>query len=180
VTIADRTWDDLPPEIHSRIMAATAHADDRLIRRSDCSAPGMPDRVWEVDALTGDRVVHMVLGLRTDGSVAEATRTFLISEIREISLDDDGCTLEVVGPSGPESMRIPEPIGRVVRRRCEGGFEGSVKGIGQGIAGRLKELAGELFDDPGLEEAGIAQQLEGKTRRTQDQSATGRPVPGGP
>ena len=168
MTIADRTWDNLPPEIHSRIMAATAHAEDRLIRRSDASAPGMPRGVWEVNALANDRFVHMVLGLRADGSVSEATRTFLISDVLEISFDDDGSTVEVTGPSGPESLRIPEPMGRVVSRRCEGGLEGSVKGIGQGVAGRLKELAGEVLDLPALEEEGIAQQLEGNTRRARD------------
>lgn len=167
MTIADRTWDNLPPEIHSRIMAATAHADERLIRRSDGS-PGTPERVWEVDALAGDRFVHMVLGLRADGSVFEETRTFLIAEILEISFDDDGSTVEVMGRSGPESTRIPEPIGRVLSRRLEGGLEGSVKGIGQGIAGRCKELAGEFLDLAGLEEEGIAQQLEGNARRAHD------------
>jgi hypothetical protein len=114
VTIADRTWDNLPPEIYSRIMAATAHADDRLIRFSDGSASGLSERVWEVDALANDRFVHMVLELRADGSVSEATRTFLMSEILEISFDDDGSTIEVLGRSGPESMRIPRSIGRVL------------------------------------------------------------------
>lgn len=117
MTIADRTWDNLPPEIHSRIMAATAHADDRLIRCSDGPdgpEPGSPEPVWEVDAVANDRFVHMVLALRADGSVLEATRTFLLSEILEISLDDDGATVEVMGPSGPESIRIPGSIGRVL------------------------------------------------------------------
>jgi hypothetical protein len=114
VTIADRTWDNLPPEIHSRIMAATAHADARLIRCSTGSAAGGSEPVWEVDALANDRFVHMVLGLRADGSVSEATRTFLVSEILEISIDDDGSTVEVMGRSGPESMRIPASIGRVL------------------------------------------------------------------
>ena len=54
-------------------------------------------------------------------------------------------------------------------QRDEGDFERAVKGVGQGIAGRLKELAGEFFDDPDLEEAGIAQQLEGEARRAEDE-----------
>jgi uncharacterized protein YjbJ (UPF0337 family) len=175
VTIADRTWDNLPPEIHSRIMAATAHADVRLIRQSDTPAPDAPDGVWEVNSLAGDRFVHMVLGLRPDGSVSEETRTFLLPEILEISFDTDGATVEVDGPSGPESVRIPEPIGRELNLRRQGGFEGTVKGIGQGIAGRLKELAGELLDLADLEDEGIAQQLEGKARRAQSESATRAP-----
>ena len=119
MTIADRTWDNVRPEIHSRIMAATAHADDRLIRCSDGpdgAQPGSSEPVWEVDALANDRFVHMVLGLRADGSVSEATRTFLLSEIVEISFDGDGSTVEVMGRSGPESMRIPRSIGRVLSR----------------------------------------------------------------
>jgi hypothetical protein len=114
VTIADRTWDNLPPEIHSRIMAATAHADVRLIRPSDPSAPAAQADSWIVDSLAGDRFVHMDLGLRADGSVSEATRTFLITEIVDVSFDADGSTLDVTGPSGPESIRIAEPVGRKV------------------------------------------------------------------
>jgi len=45
------------------------------------------------------------------------------------------------------------------------GFEAAVKGVGQGIAGRLKEMVGELIEDPNLEEEGIVQQLDGKLRR---------------
>jgi uncharacterized protein YjbJ (UPF0337 family) len=46
-------------------------------------------------------------------------------------------------------------------------LEDSVKGIGKGIAGKLKEMAGELIDDPNLEEEGIAQQIDGKLRRAE-------------
>jgi uncharacterized protein YjbJ (UPF0337 family) len=161
--MADRTWDNLPPEIHSRVMAATAHADVRLIRHVD--------GVWEVNSVAGDRFVHMLLGLRADGSVSEETRTFLVMDIREITFDADGCTLEVDGPPGLQSMLVPEPIGRELSHRREGGLEAAVKGIGQGVAGRLKELAGELLDLAELEESGIAQQLEGKARRAQNEPA---------
>jgi uncharacterized protein YjbJ (UPF0337 family) len=169
--MADRTWDNLPPEIHSRVMAATAHADVRLIRHVDGAASGAEEGVWEVNAVAGDRFVHMLLGLRADGSVSEETRTCLVMDIREITFDADGCTLEVDGPPGTPSMRVPEPIGRELSHRREGGFEAAVKGIGQGVAGRLKELAGELLDIAELEESGIAQQLEGKARRAQNETA---------
>jgi uncharacterized protein YjbJ (UPF0337 family) len=165
VTIADRTWDNLPAEIHSRVMAATAQASTRQIEHFDSADPAMPQGIWTVDAVTGDRFVHQVLGIRQDGSVFEETRTFLTADIREISLDDEGATLAVEGPSGPEELRIPEGIGRALNRHNEDDFERAVKGIGQGIAGRFKEMAGELLDDPDLEQAGIAQQLEGKIRR---------------
>jgi uncharacterized protein YjbJ (UPF0337 family) len=165
VTIADRTWDNLPPEIHSRIMAATAHAQTRVIEASDAS------RQWEVNALAGDRLVHMTLGLRDDGSVSEETRTFLTSEVMTVSLaSDEGApaTLEVHGSSGAELMQVPDSIGRALSHRDEEGLERAVKGIGQGIAGRLKELTGELLDNPEMERAGIVQQLDSKIRRADD------------
>ena len=148
-------------------MAATAHATTRRIEHFDSSDPGLPRGIWTVDAVTGDRFVHQVLGLRQDGSVFEETRTFLTADILEITLDDEGATLAVEGPSGDERIRIPESIGRVLDRHNEGDFERAVKGVGQGIAGRFKEMAGDFIDDPDLEQAGIAQQLEGKIRRAE-------------
>jgi uncharacterized protein YjbJ (UPF0337 family) len=50
---------------------------------------------------------------------------------------------------------------------AEPGFEASVKGIGQGIAGKFKEMVGELIDDPDLEQEGIVQQLDGQIRRAE-------------
>jgi uncharacterized protein YjbJ (UPF0337 family) len=47
----------------------------------------------------------------------------------------------------------------------EAGLEASVKGIGQGIAGKFKEMLGEFIEDPNLEEEGIVQQLDGQIRR---------------
>jgi uncharacterized protein YjbJ (UPF0337 family) len=44
-------------------------------------------------------------------------------------------------------------------------LESAVKGIATGIAGKAKEVAGELLDDPDLEDEGIAQQEEGEARR---------------
>jgi uncharacterized protein YjbJ (UPF0337 family) len=167
MTIADRTWDTLPAEIHARVMAATAHATTRQIEHVDTADPAMPRGIWTVDALTGDRFVHQVLGLREDGSVYEETRTFLTADIWEIALDNDGATVTVEGPSGPEEFRIPEGIGRALTRHNEDDLERAVKGVGQGIAGKFKEMAGEFFDDPSLEQAGIAQQLEGKIRRAE-------------
>jgi hypothetical protein len=114
VTITDRTWDDLPAEIHSRVMAATADAKIRRIEHLEGSDPALPQGIWTINALCGDRFVHQVLGLRVDGSVCEETRTFLTAEILEISLDPDGATLVVEGPSGRESIRIPESIGRTM------------------------------------------------------------------
>jgi uncharacterized protein YjbJ (UPF0337 family) len=172
VTIADRTGDDLPAEIHARVMAATAQAQIRRIEHSDAPDAELPRGVWTVDAVTGDRLVHQVLGLRGDGSVFEETRAVLINEIVEVSFDDDGASVTVPGLSGPEAFRVPESIGQAVNRRNEEGLERAVKGIGQGIAGRLKEFAGEFLDDPDLEQAGIVQQLEGRIRRAEGEDPT--------
>jgi hypothetical protein len=128
VTIADRTWDNLPAEIHARVMAATAHAQIRRIEHSEAPDADLPQGVWTVDALAGDRFVHQVLGLRADRSVFEETRTFLTTEILEVSFDPGGATVVVPGASGPEAMRVPDPIGRDLERR--------------------HDEAGELLDNP--------------------------------
>lgn len=48
----------------------------------------------------------------------------------------------------------------------EESLEAAVKGIAAGIAGKAKQLAGELLDDPDLERAGKAQQEEAEARRS--------------
>lgn len=58
-----------------------------------------------------------------------------------------------------------------VQQLKESEFEGSVKGIGQGIAGRFKEMLGEFIDDPNLEQEGIVQQLDGQIRRSEAQQS---------
>src|SRR5437879_240392 len=104
-------------------MAATSQAQIRRIEHLHSSDPALPQGIWTVDAVAGDRFVHQVLGLRADGSVAEETCTFLTAEILEVSIDADGATLVVPGPSGPESIRVPESIGRALNRRNEDGLE---------------------------------------------------------
>ena len=49
--------------------------------------------------------------------------------------------------------------------RNDESLEAAVKGIATGMAGKAKEIAGELLEDPALEEEGIAQQEEGEARR---------------
>jgi hypothetical protein len=115
--MADRTWDDLPAEIHARVMAATAHATVRRIQHLDRSDADLPQGIWTVDAISGDRFVHQVLALRADGSVCEETRTFLTAEILEVSFDAGGATLVVEGPSDRESIRVPESIGRTINQK---------------------------------------------------------------
>src|SRR5207302_3739880 len=104
-------------------MAATSHAQIRRIEHSDPSDPELPQGIWTVDAVAGDRFVHQVLGLRDDGSVFEETRTVLASDIVEVAFDPDGATVVAPGPSGPEPIRVPDPIGRALDRRDEDGLE---------------------------------------------------------
>ena len=123
MSMADRTWDDLPPEIHSRIMAATAHASIRVIHHRPGLDPQCAGGVWDVDAVAGDRFVHMTLGLRDDGSVSEETQTFLTSEIDDVSFSPDNgdAVVAVRGPSGARSILIPASIGQVLDRPAEAG-----------------------------------------------------------
>jgi hypothetical protein len=117
MTIADRTWDDLPSDIHARIMAATAHAAIRVIEKRAESDPECPDGRWDVNAVAGDRFVHMTLGLREDGSVAEETRTCLTSEILAVSFIPDGAaTVTVPGQATPEVLSIPASVARALGR----------------------------------------------------------------
>jgi hypothetical protein len=123
MTIADRTWDNLPSDIHARIMAATAHAAVRSIQKRADSAE-CPNGLWNVDAVAGDRFVHMTLGLRDDGSVSEETWTFLTSEILDVAFTEDGAaSVAVQGAAGRESIFIPASIGRALDRPSELGLE---------------------------------------------------------
>ena len=64
---------------------------------------------------------------------------------------------------------IEQPEQSQEEQASESEFEGSVKGIGQGIAGKFKEMLGEFIDDPNLEQEGIVQQLDGQIRRNEAQ-----------
>jgi uncharacterized protein YjbJ (UPF0337 family) len=54
----------------------------------------------------------------------------------------------------------------VVTEDHEETLEEAVKGIAAGIAGKAKEIAGELMDDPELEQQGIAQQEKSEELRS--------------
>lgn len=69
---SDVALDELPDELRSRILAATAHAEQRRISRAE-AGEGERD-AYRVEAVTGDLRTIMNLALRADGSVAETTR----------------------------------------------------------------------------------------------------------
>jgi hypothetical protein len=114
MTIADRTWDRLPAEIHSRIMAATAHARIRRIEHHTDADPALPHGLWTVDAVAGDRFVHLLLGLREDGSVFEETLTCLVAEIADVTVEGSDATVSIPGPTGLESIHVPGLIGEAL------------------------------------------------------------------
>lgn len=100
--------EELPAELRSRVMAATAHARHRCVARR--TGDDGPDPSYEVYAVAGDRFVHMVLALRPDGSVAEETETLLRHQIVGVVLGDDEATLEVHQHEGTGLRRIPVPL----------------------------------------------------------------------
>ena len=55
----------------ARVLAATAHSDIREIRA--VPPTGDNNSAFEVYALCGERLTHMLLELRANGSVAEHT-----------------------------------------------------------------------------------------------------------
>jgi hypothetical protein len=71
----------LPAELRSRVIAATAHAQHRLIIRRSPGGQDPQAEGYQIYALAGDRFVHMVLALRPDGSVEETTQTLLRNQM---------------------------------------------------------------------------------------------------
>jgi hypothetical protein len=107
----------LHPELSSRILAATAHAQPRVIHRREGAAEAGIDE-YEVHALAGDRLVQMVLSLRPDGSVAEATETFLLEdEIVDLVIEADHATIEVEGPSGRQAIAVPLELAQALKSK---------------------------------------------------------------
>lgn len=99
--------DQLPAELRSRVEAATAHASYRMIRQTDTQA-------FEVYALAGDRVVHMVLGLRPSGSVDEMTETFVRHQVLGVVLSGDQATVHMRDEAGQRSVTVPLALGEVL------------------------------------------------------------------
>jgi hypothetical protein len=107
----------LHPELSSRILAATAHAQPLVIhRRERASEPEIEE--YEVNALAGDRVVQMVLWLRPDGSVAETTQTYLEDEIVDLVVEADHATIEVEAPSGRQAVTVPVELAEALQGKA--------------------------------------------------------------
>ena len=97
----------LPAELRSRVMAATPHAQHRLIIRRRPDGQGPTAEGYQIYALAGDRVVHMMLALRPAGSVEESTQTLLRNQIVRVVIEDDQAAIEVEDAAGRRSITIP-------------------------------------------------------------------------
>jgi anti-sigma regulatory factor (Ser/Thr protein kinase) len=101
------TIDDLPTELQARVRAAASNPSRQVIQRR--RAPDGGGDQYEISAITGDRFVHMIMSLRPDGSVAEATEAFRRDEIhRVVTLGADRAAVEV--EHGPERRWTTVPV----------------------------------------------------------------------
>lgn len=104
--------EDLPAELQSRVNAATAHAQYRHIDRR--GRPGEEAEEYEVFALAGDRFVHTVLSLRPEGSVDEATETFLPDQILRVGVQGERAIIEVIDAAGQRQIAAPPGMATVL------------------------------------------------------------------
>jgi hypothetical protein len=112
--VAPVELETLHPELRSRVMAATAHADIRVIRQRHTAEGDDSGDECTVHAVAGDRLVCMRLGLRADGSVAETTETFLTSEVVAVHVEGDEATIDVEPISGRQSLAVPAEVARAL------------------------------------------------------------------
>jgi hypothetical protein len=103
--------EELPPELRSRVVAATSHAEHRFI-----SGRGAMDE-YEVHALIGDRFVHMLLSMRPGGSVEETTETLLRNQIVGVGIEHGQGSIEVEDASGRRSIPVPVGLAQALTAR---------------------------------------------------------------
>jgi hypothetical protein len=112
--------EELHPELRSRVLAATAHAEHRLI--TGPSAEGE----YEVHALIGDRFVHMLLSMHPSGSVNETTETLLRRQILHVAVAGDKGRLEVEDADGRLTIMVPSELARALGEDSVGNGPGGV------------------------------------------------------
>jgi rubrerythrin len=98
------TVDELPAELRSRVMAATANAHYRLVKRSSA------ENEFGVYAMAGDRFVGMLLALLPGGSVDEATDTFLVDAVVDVRVLGDEATIDVRDADRDRQIVVPAEI----------------------------------------------------------------------
>lgn len=93
---------ELPEQLRSRVLAATAHAEHRRIQR----IPEGEGPAYAVEAVSGDRLTLMHLALRTDGSVAESTQSVTAEEVVELHHGRDHVELLVGEPGSTRRLLV--------------------------------------------------------------------------
>jgi|SRR5581483_7481404 len=101
--------DALHPALHSRVMAATAHAPIRIVERRR----GDTGEEYEVFAVADDQFVHMSLALHPDGSVAETTHTALRAQMEVVAAGADHATIRIPD----DVIAVPLEIASAIRER---------------------------------------------------------------
>jgi trehalose 6-phosphate synthase len=125
--VAETPISELPAELRDRVLAATAHASRRSIRREEDH--------YEIRAVCGDRTVEMSLALRSDGSVAEHTETFLTADVEGRASEPGSQTEPVLLVSNRGPLQYRRQDGRRVAERGAGGL---VTALSQ-LTGQLDE-----------------------------------------
>lgn len=106
-----------------RVTAATAHTQHRFVERRRPTEQAGEE--YHVCALTDDRVVHVIVSLRPDGSVAEATETFLRDQILRVVPGGDRAAIEVEDAAVRPWIALPLElamtlVGTAASRRAPG------------------------------------------------------------
>jgi hypothetical protein len=96
---------ELPDELRSRVLAATAHAEHRRVE----FVPEGELPVWVVEAVSGDRLVLMRLALRADGSVDESTQTVTADQVVELHRGEEHVELLVDEAGGTRRLIVSPP-----------------------------------------------------------------------
>lgn len=110
--------EDLPAELQSRVMAAMANPEIRVIQRHRRAEEPARQDEYEVYGLAGDRFVHMRLRLRPDGSVDEITETLLLHEIGAVEVATDRAAIRDRGErSIPVPVEVAVAVAKVVGSR---------------------------------------------------------------
>lgn len=100
----------LPDELRSRVLAATAHAQVRLVCRRD-----QPGGGFDVYAACGDRLVVMELSVGADGSV-EVTRTHLVGDFSIAGSDGGWLLLVAHAGAAVSEIEVPSAVIEALER----------------------------------------------------------------
>lgn len=104
---------DLPLELRARVLAATAGTRLRSVREREPTESGAPVE-YDVDAVCGDRLVHMRLWMRPDGSVGEETETCLTADVSHITYEGDHAIVSALMGGEPRHLVVGLAVARAL------------------------------------------------------------------